>query len=40
MGKGEVPSARILVAFCSEMPFICSRTLLGLETASELDLEE
>ena len=27
---GGVPSARIFVAFCSDMPFICSSTLLGL----------
>ena len=27
---GGVPSARIFVAFCSDMPFICSRTLRGL----------
>lgn len=34
-GEGEerVPSARILVAFCSEMPFICSSTLRGLSFA-------
>lgn len=26
----SLPSARIFVAFCSDMPLICSKTLLGL----------
>lgn len=30
MRGGDGPSARILVAFCSEMPLICSRTRRGL----------
>ena len=30
----SIPSARILVAFCSDIPLICSSTLLGLENSS------
>ena len=32
--RGGVPSARIFVAFCSDMPFICSSTLRGLSRIS------
>ena len=34
IGRIGLPSARILVAFCSEMPFICSRRRRGLSVVS------
>lgn len=34
----SMPSANILVAFCSDMPFICSNTLRGLSSSSNVAL--